>query len=151
MAIAGRKTVRRKARPLQWNEKRRSLFLDELALTSNVSAAERAAEMAPGSAYRERRKSAEFRAAWEEALAEGYTRLELSLLERAIAGTVKTVTKTPEGSQTKEISDRLGMSLLAAHRAAVMAMRGGAPDPEDAREWLARKLAEMQRRAGDDR
>jgi hypothetical protein len=151
MAISTKKkrVPAKKVLPAQWNEKRRTLFLEELALTSNAAASERAAEMAPGSAYRERRKSADFRAAWDEALAEGYTRLEFALLERAIEGTIKSSKKLDDGStEVREISDRLGMALLAAHRASVMAVRARVADPEDARAWLAAKLAEMNRKDG---
>jgi hypothetical protein len=61
----------RAPRAPQWNEERRAAFLDRLADSSNVAASERAAGMAPGAAYRERRRSPEFRAAWDEALAGG--------------------------------------------------------------------------------
>ncbi|HEY0270665.1 MAG TPA: hypothetical protein VGC10_06720 [Sphingomonas sp.] len=139
--------ARAKVRPQQWNEERRSLFLQTLALTSNVAESERKAGMAPGSAYRERRRSTEFRAAWGEALAEGYDRLELNLLERAIAGVSKRTTKTAAGQVTEEFSDRLGMALLTAHRAAAMKARGedALVDAETAKQRLARKLAEMHR------
>jgi hypothetical protein len=141
-----------KARAPLWNEERRQLFLDTLADCSNVAAAERAAEMAPGSAYRERRRNAEFRAVWDEALCEGYSRLELVLLERALSGVVSRVTKK-DGEEVKEqFSDRLGMALLAAHRQTVTATRALRPavDGESARDWLARKLSEMNKRLGGE-
>ncbi|PXA83651.1 hypothetical protein DMC47_42825 [Nostoc sp. 3335mG] len=152
MAITKRKPVRAKKRPPQWNEERRRLFLETLADCSNVAASERAAGMAPGSAYRERRRSAEFRTAWDEALCEGYTRLELALLERALGGVVTRTTKTTDGEVKEQFSDRLGMALLSAHRSTVTAARAQRPvvDGESARDWLAAKLSEMNKRLGGE-
>jgi hypothetical protein len=153
MAVTKRKTIAKKARPPQWNEERRKTFLETLADCSNVAASERAAGMMPGSAYRERRRSADFCAAWDEALCEGYTRLELALLERALGGVVARTTKNDKGEEIKEqFSDRLGMSLLAAHRSTVTAARAAHPvvDGESARDWLTRKLSEMNRRMGGE-
>jgi len=153
MATPKRKLAPATARAPQWNEERRQTFLDTLAACSNVAASERAAGMMPGSAYRERRRSADFRAAWDEALCEGYTRLELVLLERALGGVVARTTKNDKGEEVKEqFSDRLGMALLSAHRSTVTAARAARPaaDGESAVQWLARKLADMKAKAGDE-
>jgi hypothetical protein len=152
MAVSKRKPAPAKTRAPLWNEERRQAFLDRLAACSNVAGSERAAGMMPGSAYRERRRSADFRAAWDEALCEGYARLELVLLERALGGVVARTTRNEKGEEVKEqFSDRLGMALLAAHRSTVTAARAARPavDGESAVEWLARKLADMKRKAGD--
>ena len=151
MAVGAKTIAPKAARPLQWNEERRKALLDQLAMTSNVAASERAAGMMPGSAYRERRKSPEFREAWGEALAEGYSRLEMEMLHRAIEGVAKRVTKTEAGSETVEYSDRIGMALLTAHRDAVTAARGGGSvSAETAKERLARKISEMNRGLGGE-
>lgn len=153
MATPKRKPAPTKERAPQWNEEQRQTFLDTLAECSNVAASERAARMMPGSAYRERRRSADFRAAWDEALCEGYTRLELVLLERALGGVVSRTTKTEKGQEVKEqFSDRLGMALLSAHRSTVTAARAARPavDGESARDWLSRKLSEMNKRMGGE-
>lgn len=152
MAVSTRRPAPAKTRAPLWNEERRHAFLDTLAACSNVAASERAAGMMPGSAYRERRRSPEFRAAWDEALCEGYARLELVLLERALGGVVARTTRNEKGEEVKEqFSDRLGMALLAAHRSTVTAARAQRPavDGESAVEWLARKLADMKKKAGD--
>lgn len=66
-------------------------------------------------------------------------------------GITRRVKKSEDGSETVEYSDRLGMALLTAHRASAMAARPGAREEgENAREWLARKLAEMNRRLRGD-
>ncbi|WP_019832506.1 hypothetical protein [Sphingomonas sp. PR090111-T3T-6A] len=147
-------TVTKKKAPRRWTQARQRTFLETLAQTSNVAASERKAKMPVGSAYRERRRSPGFEAAWREALAEGYARLEHTMLERALLGITRRVKKSDDGQETVEYSDRLGMALLAAHRASALAARPGvagtAAEGENAREWLARKLAEMNRRIGGD-
>ncbi|MGN6123264.1 MAG: hypothetical protein ACTHOJ_09950 [Sphingomonas oligoaromativorans] len=144
-------TVTKKKAPRRWTQARQRTFLETLAQTSNVAASERKAKMPVGSAYRERRRSPGFEAAWREALAEGYARLEHTMLERALLGITRRVKKSEDGSETVEYSDRLGMALLTAHRASAMAARPGVREEgENARDWLARKLAEMHRRLGGD-
>lgn len=153
MAVSKRKPAPAKTRAPLWNEERRQTFLDTLAECSNVAASERAAGMMPGSAYRERRRNPDFRSAWDEALCEGYTRLELVLLERALGGVVARTTKNDKGEEVKEqFSDRLGMALLSAHRSTVTAARAARPvaDGESAVQWLARKLADMKAKTGDE-
>lgn len=67
----------------------RNLFLDMLAETSNVSASARKAGISTSRAYKVRRAEPDFRAAWQEALLEGYEHLELETLERLRFGTGK--------------------------------------------------------------
>lgn len=136
----------------RWTAEKQRLFLAELADTANVSASARAAGMPEASVYRLRRRSAEFRAAWAAALCEGYEKLELMLLDRAINGVVKPVWHGGKqvGSIT-EYSDRLALTLITAHRAAVHG-RGGAYDEEPGavRARLEAKLSEMNRRMGGE-
>ncbi len=145
--------VKKKARvtPARWNQTRQQIFLETLAACSNVAASERQAGMSPGSAYRQRARSDEFRAAWAVALKEGYERLELGMLERAMTGTPRIVRKGDEVIETTEYPERIQMLLYNAHRAAVTGVaRGSAADAESARDRLARKLAEMNRRMGGE-
>jgi hypothetical protein len=62
----------------------RDAFLSHLAETSNVAASARKAKLAPTRFYAERRRSEAFRAAWQEALCEGFARLEAELLAEAL-------------------------------------------------------------------
>lgn len=79
-------------RPLQvrrctkagWTKRRRTVFLDTLAQTCNVSMAEKAAGVANRSAYALRKRDAGFAALWHEALTAGYGRLEEALLGHAL-------------------------------------------------------------------
>ena len=65
---------------------RQEAFLEHLAATCNVTASAAAADICVGSVYRERMRNPEFRAAWGQALEQGYARLEAALLARAAAG-----------------------------------------------------------------
>lgn len=67
----------------------RSLFLDCLAETSNVSASATAAGINTSQAYKVRRYEQEFARAWYAALLEGYQHLELETLHRLRMGTEK--------------------------------------------------------------
>lgn len=89
-------------------------FLAELAATSNVSAAARAAGIDTARAYETRRAHAEFNRLWHEALAEGYDLLELELLRRARGG--------PEDADAPPISktdNATALKLLTMHRDSV--------------------------------
>ena len=68
-------------------------------------------------AYRRRKMDAAFRAAWVEAIAVAYQRLELVLLERAFNGTEKVI-PPQDGSEERmrEYSNQLGLTLLKMHR-----------------------------------
>lgn len=124
-------------------------FLDQLAATSNVAASARAAGMNGNAMYRERRRNAEFAARWHAALCEGFARLEAELLAEALvapSGNVKDATLKSRAQKY-----RLGLALLAAHRAAVRGQGGavagpGAAGQGDARERLTAKLRTMQAR-----
>lgn len=138
-------------KPARWNQTRQQIFLEHLAASANVRASERRAGMSAGSAYRLRTQSPEFRAAWGVALKEGYERLELGMLERAISGTVKRTEKDGAVTETIEYPERIQMLLYNAHRAAAtgVALSTGA-EAETAKQRLARKLAEMNRRMGGE-
>ena len=133
----------------RWSNEREIAFLDHLSLSSNVAASERAALLTPGTAYRQRRKSPEFARAWDRALREGYGRLELAMLDRAINGTPVTITHKDGRVEDKIVySERLETLLYTAHRAAVLGP--GEANADSARERLARKLSEMNKRMGGD-
>jgi hypothetical protein len=103
-----------------WTEKRRTTFLNHLAETCNVTASLQVVGVANrAGVYSLRRRDAQFRAAWDEALAQGYARLEAELLDRAING--KRVMTERDGVMVEKIvfSDTLGLNLLSQHRRAV--------------------------------
>ena len=91
-------------------------FLSTLAQTCNVTRSARAAGFCTDWAYRRRKKDAGFRNAWAEAVREGYAKLELVLLERAIKGTPKILFRR-DGSEriVREYSTALAVTLLRRH------------------------------------
>ena len=113
-------------RPSNWRE----VFLAELAVTSNVSAAARKARTPTATVYKARREEAEFNRRWQQALAEGYDNLEMDLLRRLRIG------ELTGGGPTKsrrKYDNAIAFRLLSAHREAVGRQKAlRASDDEDA-------------------
>ncbi|RRQ51660.1 hypothetical protein [Sphingorhabdus wooponensis] len=136
------------------NMKIRSLFLDHLAQTANVSASALAAGVKSSAVYAERRRTPAFRDAWALALAEGYARLETELLAEALQSASG---RTADGTlKARAQKHRLAIALLNAHRASV---KGGAPvaaakpavpDLATLKAQLVLKLTHMRQRAEDN-
>jgi hypothetical protein len=128
--------------------------LDHLAMTANVAASARAAGIAPHLAYATRRRNAEFASLWQAALTEGFARLESALLAEALSAVSGKVSDATLKSRAQK--HRLGLALLAMHRASV---RGGgkvaaAVEPKRDRamaDKVAAKIRDMHNRmlAGD--
>lgn len=91
-------------------------FFETLADTCNVVRSANAAGFSANWAYRRRRFDAAFRNGWAAAVREGYSKLELVLLERAMKGTPKLV-RTAMGSDRvmREYSTALAVALLRRH------------------------------------
>lgn len=105
-----------------WTKARRATFLTELAMTCNVRRAHEAAELAPSSGYRLRRRDASFARQWQEALEMGYERLELALMRRALEA-VGELTVDEDREPVEKMPVALAVTLLRQHRASVE--RGG--------------------------
>lgn len=144
-------------RPLLRKPKRNSFtaakqdkFFAELAATCNVNAACRKARVSKPTVYRHRRMSAEFRARWREAVSESYAALELMMLERAMNGTVRTVTGA-DGSVEKKVHDypnAVALTLLRMHRDTVAEAEAehDRDDVDEVRERIARRIARLRAR-----
>jgi hypothetical protein len=146
------KTAAKRRREL-WTAAKRKAFLEELATTVNVAAAAKKARISSSSAYRERQKNAGFRAAWEDAIREGYAQLEVAMLERALNGVDKPVFQTgKEVGRVREYSDRLALTLFAAHRETAKGARAQADDEaaKAARAEIEARLELMARRLADE-
>ena len=91
-------------------------FFVTLADTCNVVRSAKAAGFSASWAYRRRKFDAAFRNGWVTAVREGYAKLELVLLERAMKGTPKLV-KTAKGTDRvmREYSTALAVALLRRH------------------------------------
>ena len=98
------------------NMKIRSLFLDHLAQTANVSASAREAGVTSSAVYAERRRTPAFRDAWALALAEGYARLETDLLAEALQTPSG---RTADGTRLSRFSRGLAASAIYAPAHAV--------------------------------
>jgi hypothetical protein len=133
------------------NAARRKSFLEALSETANVASSARAAGIASSSVYAERRRSPAFRAAWQDALGEGYARLEADLLADALQNADgQTSDATLKARAQKH---RLGISLLNVHR--TNAKGTAEPVPRRAntdlgvlKAQLILKLTQMRERAG---
>ena len=131
-----------------------TMFFDELAQSSNIAASARAAGVSSNAMYRERRRDTLFAARWQAALCEGYARLEGELLAEALASPNGNIKDTTLKSRAQR--HRLGLSLLAAHRAAVRGSgnnssysaqsqhKNNADTTPNPREKLLLKLRSMQ-------
>lgn len=141
-----------------WSNTRTATFMTTLRQTANVSAACRAADMTPAAAYKRRSLVPAFRAAWNDALCEGYATLEQLLLSHAIAEL--TPDEALQAAQPRlRLSERTIVSLLSLHRQTVRDLRAGqraeagasVDDEEDARAALEATLGMMRDRlAADD-
>jgi hypothetical protein len=136
-----------------WTKARRAAFLEELAATANVARSARKAGVSESSAYLQRRKDAGFALAWAEALVEGYTRLELLMVQRALEDMAGEALPVPrDTAKAAALSERAVLQLLAHHRQSVREHReaaatrdADAPDGR-AREALEARLAAMHAR-----
>lgn len=130
----------------------RRAFLAALSESSNVAASARAAGVSSGAIYAERRKSPAFRGQWEEALAEGYARLEADLLAEALQAASGKVGEATLKSRAQK--HRLALALLNAHRATVKqagsragANGGGLAPMGGSRAELLERIAGMKMRS----
>ena len=135
----------RETRPVTWSATIEKAFLIELAGSANVTRSAIAAGTSDKRAWQRRQVDAKFRAAFLRALAEGYLRLELRMLERALA---RAFGGAREESGPSVEEERLWLQLLRQHRAAVQATEifEEIEDLAVVKQRIADKLAEMNRR-----
>ena len=151
LVLVGRnKAQRREASPQTISDEQIETFFAELADTCNVVRSAKAAGFTANWAYRKRKTDAGFRAGWARAIAEGYAKLELVLLDRAMNGTVKRV---PSGSREKRIREypnQLAMALLKRHgeTAATIDNMLSEEEAEEIRERILLKLTKKRERDG---
>lgn len=122
--------LRRRRRPRRWSKRRRTLFLDHLAESCNVSAAARKAGMDRSSAYDLKDRDPAFARGWGAALERAHGEIELWLMETALKGSVRTEMsvdpKTQEATSIKLVHSypvTVAMRLYLSHRAEVAAFR----------------------------
>jgi hypothetical protein len=130
---------------------RTRLFLDHLSERCNVAEALAVSGLASSSLYLKRKTCAKFRAEWDAALEQGYSRLEAELLDRALNGENQQVlNRKGEIVTLKKISNALGLALLKQHGVRVAAIRAlhGTNHDEHAMEAkiaILKKLEQLAR------
>ena len=137
----------REATERDWTRKKESAFLTALAETCNVTLASREAGVSVAAVYRRRKKNAAFRAAWGEAIAVAYRRLELMLLERSFNGTEKVITRK-DGSEerVREYPNNIALALLKMHKDTAEESEHSPEAVGEPREKLRRKLKRLRTR-----
>lgn len=98
----------------QWSDEAEELFLDVLAASCNVQMAAEATGFASQTAYRMRRLRPDFAARWQQALEQGYIRLEMALIEAA-CDTIADVEFGTDRPIPKMTVDQ-AMGVLRAHK-----------------------------------
>jgi len=136
-------------RPSDWTRKMADPFVETLADTCNVTLAAAAIGRSIANVYKWRGKDAAFRASWDRALAIGYSRLELMLLERALHGVEKVVVaRDGTSSVMREYPDRVALTLLRMHRetAAMAEESVDGREHDEACERIIAKLSRLKER-----
>ena len=148
--VGGRKRLqRRRARSLAIKPEQVEIFFAALADTCNVKRSARVAGFSSDWAYRRRRVDAAFRNGWAEAVREGYAKLELVLLERAMTGTPKLVRFSRGDDRImREYSTALSVALLKRHADTADAAQYEPSEDEltEVRERILEKLEGLRRR-----
>jgi hypothetical protein len=136
----------------QWTIEKQELFVARLAETANVSASLVETGMSHAGLYKLRKRSATFRAAWDEALDLGYARVEAMLLDRALNGRRRVLREGVIVEEFVECSDSLALTLIAQHRKRVVEYRAAIAvsrdNPERLRERFMAKLQRLAKAAG---
>ena len=139
----------------RWTVTRRNDFLAMLAQTANVRVAVRSVGMSEQGAYKLRKRDPAFARAWGEALCEGYNKLEMLMLQRALAGMDGDRVDPGDGGQAAMLSERSMLTLMHQHRQTVRDLRAAAArddggdaarDDDNAHARLEAKLALMHAR-----
>ena len=140
---------KRTGRASDWTQDKADRFVEVLADSCNVSLAARAIRRSLSNVYKQRARDAVFRAAWDQALSIGYSKLEMMMLERALHGVEKVVAlKNGESRIMREYNDRVALALLRHHRDSVAAFESGvdAEDYDEACERIIDKLSRLRER-----
>ena len=146
LVIEGRERVRRRrASPQTIDAAQMETFFVTLGETCNVVRSARAAGFSSSWAYKLRQRDAGFRNGWAQAVREGYAKLELVLLERAMKGTPKPVFRPGGGERiVREYSTALAVALLRRH-AETADSAGYEPGEDEMRELRDKILAKLER------
>jgi hypothetical protein len=128
-----------------WTEQRQRAFIAALARCGSVSAAARAIGMTARSAYRllDAEGADDFARAWDEAIHEGFTRVQMRSLERSLNGDWVPIYRNGKLWRVeKRHCDRLAIALLSSSSRTYDGYRIGAASR---RRKLRQDFAELDR------
>ena len=143
----------RAARKGSWTPEVRARFFAALADSCNIKAACRAVGMSVSGAYMLRERDADFRLGWRRGIAQGYAKLELQMLERALIGEKRlraVLDKIDDDERALEIvsrySPRVAETLYRAHRADAIEhdLAEDDPDGEEARAVIEARVEKLR-------
>jgi hypothetical protein len=100
---------------LSFTKERREEFLGHFAASCNAEAAARAAGISDNCVYAWRKKDAPFRAAWFEALDQGYARLEAEIV-RESAESLKVRADKDAAVRVGTVDPKTALAVLEAYR-----------------------------------
>ncbi|HMO76454.1 MAG TPA: hypothetical protein PKD99_06490 [Sphingopyxis sp.] len=155
----GRVMMRAKPSRREISQEKRDAFLGFLIESCNVTWSARQAGLCKASVYKLRRRDAAFAAAWQDAIETGYVRLEMGLVEAALA-LVEGKAETEDGDAAPRVIEALSMEqaiqLLERYRATVKAgraqsVRPGAkrmPTAEETDAAILERLEILRRQRG---
>jgi hypothetical protein len=136
----------RKAKPKRnsFTRERKEIFLAHFAATANSDGAGRAAGVSKSTVYEHRRKDQQFREAWNEALGEGYARVEahsVRYAEKAFQ-----VRADPRaGKSVRDMDPKVALAILESYRRNGNRRPGEIfPQPYDVGEVRRRLEAKMR-------
>jgi hypothetical protein len=110
------RTMRRKNNGWFWSDEVEAQFFDHLAASGNVRAAAEAVGFCTPTVYRLRRQRPDFAARWQEALEQGYAKLEMALL---LAANLSMEGEEFADLPIPKMTVEQAMNVLRAHRNAV--------------------------------
>lgn len=145
--VGGARAKRRPSGRKDWTATKERKFLEALSDTCNVTLAAKIAGVGNTTVYSRRAKDAAFRDGWVKAIAQGYARLELEMIERALKGSVRVIEHRDGRKETVvEYPDRVALTLLKMHR-------DTAAEPErierQEAEYSEEEVAELRQRIFD--
>lgn len=113
---AARGSQKRRPKRREFTAARKAEFLCHFAATCNAKASALAAGVAQNTVYAHRRSDEQFRLAWEEALDQGYARLEAQLVREASEPIAVEADEAAAEAVMREIDARTALAILEAYR-----------------------------------
>ncbi|MBJ7500508.1 MAG: hypothetical protein JHC57_12220 [Sphingopyxis sp.] len=144
------------------SQRKRDDFIQHLSETCNVTLSAERTGVAITTFYRIRRRDAAFAAAWQGALDDGYRRLEMGLVQAALAVVEGRRADEGEGEVRPVIAPMTmeqALQLLKRHEESVRGGRsrpnrrgkGPMPTPAETDEAILKRLAVLRRQRGWDK